>query len=359
MRAIPFFTLERQYKSLKREIDTAIGETVRKGTFILGAQVSEFEKEFARYVGARHAVGVGSGTDALTLALRALGLGAGDEVLVPANCYPTVFGVAQSGVAIGLVDSGEDGNISLTDLSKRINKKTKAIVVVHLYGNPADVVGVKKIAGGKIRIIEDCAQAHGATIGNKKVGSFGDIACFSFYPTKNLGAYGDGGMIVASSPMLAARVKRLRMYGEKARYKSIEVSGVSRLDELQAAVLRVKLTHLDDWNKKRRELVAYYGARGIAPLPYTSGSCHHLLVIRTKKREALQKYLAIHHISTAIHYPVPIHLTPAFASLGYRKGDFPVAERLSREVLSLPFFPELAKKEVDEVVRRIRKSIVQ
>lgn len=352
MAAIPFFTLTRQYRTIRKEIGAALVRTAEKSTFILGDNVSAFEKEFAAYVGIRYAVGVGSGTDALTLAIRALGLGAGDEVIVPANSYPTVFGVAQSGVTIRLVDSGPDGNISLADLPKRITKRTKAILVVHLYGNPADVAGVKKIAGPGIRIIEDCAQAHGATIGKKKVGTFGDIACFSFYPTKNLGAYGDGGMVMTRHAYVANHVRRLRMYGERTRYQSLEIAGVSRLDELQAAVLRVKLKHLDAWNGRRRALARYY-AEKISLVPFAPGSCNHLLVIRTKKRADMQKYLAARHIHTAIHYPVPIHLTPSFRFLGYRRGDFPVAETFSREVLSLPFFPELTKKEIDKVTGQL------
>lgn len=365
MAPIPFFTLVRQNITLKREIDRVLKETVAHGTFILGDNVSAFEKEFGRYLGVGHAVGVGSGTDALTLAIRALGLANRDEVLVPANCYPTVFGVAQSGVSVRLVDCGEDGNISLTDLSKRITKRTKAIVVVHLYSNPADILGVKKIVGSRIRIIEDCAQAHGATIGSKKVGTFGDIACFSFYPTKNLGAFGDGGMVVTENKIVADRVRALRMYGERERYKSLEVSGVSRLDELQAAVLRIKLRHLDRWNKKRKELAGYYEAglkdlpaqAGISVIKGINGSCHHLFVIRTKRRDGLQKYLTARHIGTAVHYPVPIHQAPAFASLGYRRGDFPIAETLSREVVSLPFFPEMTEREVNMVVMRIKEFL--
>lgn len=323
--------------------------------FILGENVTKFEKEFAQYLGITYAVGVGSGTDALTLSIRALGLGPHDEVLVPANSYPTVFGIAQSGVSLRLVDCGWDGNISTFDLPKRITKRTKAIIAVHLYGNPADIVRVKRIAGADISIIEDCAQAHGACIGKKKVGTFGDIACFSFYPTKNLGAYGDGGMVVTKNARLANRVRMLRMYGERERYKSMEISGVSRLDELQATILRVKLRHLDNWNKKRKELANYYekGLKGISLIKGGRASCHHLFVIRSKKRDALQNYLAKNGIGTSIHYPIPIHLTPAFRFLGYRRGDFPVAEALSHEVLSLPFFPEMTRKEVDMVVMQL------
>lgn len=356
MAGIPFFSLTRQYKTIQKEIDAALVNIAAHGTFILGDNVAKFEKEFARYVGVGHAIGVGSGTDALTLSMRALGLTGKDEVLVPANSYPTVFGVALSGVSVRLVDCGLDGNISLTDLPKRMTKRTKAIIVVHLYGNPANISGLKKVLPRGMAIIEDRAQWH-----KRDSPLLGDIACYSFYPTKNLGAYGDGGMVVTDTAGFADRVRRLRMYGEVTRYKSIEVSGVSRLDELQAAVLRVKLRHLDRWNETRRVLALRYENRlnGAKVIKGGSGSCHHLFVIRTKRRDELQKFLADRGVGTAIHYPTTIHLTKAFRFLGYTRGDFPVAETLSREVLSLPLFPELTKKEIDQVVKSIKECIVQ
>ncbi|OGG35930.1 hypothetical protein A2363_01680, partial [Candidatus Gottesmanbacteria bacterium RIFOXYB1_FULL_47_11] len=261
---IPFFSLARQYRALRRELTRAYQETCDAGVYILGKNVAAFEKEFAEYIGVAHAVGVASGTDALTLAVRALGLGKGDEVLVPANSYPTVFGVAQAGVSIRLVDCQEDGTVSPSDVVRRITPKVRAIVAVHLYGNHADVVGLKRVIPKRIRVIEDAAQYH-----KKNSGLAGDIGIYSFYPTKNLGALGDGGMVVTRSSGIASRVRGLRMYGEKIRYKSTEVSGVSRLDELQAAFLRIKLRHLDRWNNKRRDLAVRYiqklgGVRGLS-----------------------------------------------------------------------------------------------
>lgn len=356
MVTVPFFSLTRQYQSIRKEINAALIRTAGAGSFILGDNVREFEKEFAGYVGRAYGVGVGSGTDALTMGIRAFGLTSKDEVLVPANSYPTVFGVAQSGVRVRLVDCGWDGNLSVTDLPGRITKRTKAIIVVHLYGNPADMRGVQDVLARMkrtdIKLIEDCAQAHGAYIGHRNVGTFGDIACFSFYPTKNLGAYGDGGMVLTRSRRLAERVRMLRMYGEIHRYKSVEVSGVSRLDELQAAILRVKLSHLDGWNAKRRSIARQY-AKKLPLIPFAAGSCNHLVVMRTKERDSLQKYLTGRRVGTAIHYPVPIHLTPAFSSLAYRKGEFPVAEILSREVVSIPVFPELTPAQIGDVVDAI------
>ncbi len=359
---IPIFNLTRQYKTIKKEIDSTIQTVLSRGNFILGTEVSAFEQEFAEYIGLPYAVGVASGTDALTLSLQAFHIGIGDEVIVPANVYPTAFGIAQAGVSLRLIDCGPDGNINRALLPTVITKKTKAIIAVHLYGNPCDVIGIqkvlKKIHREDIKIIEDCAQAHGAVIGEKKVGTFGDIACFSFYPSKNLGAYGDGGMIITRNKKIAERIRALRMYGETKRYRSEEVSGVSRLDELQAAILRVKLKYLDRWNTKRKRIADYYfrelkNVSGMTCVPYRKGSCHHLFVIRVKKRAACMHYLKTHGVQTSIHYPYPIHLVPAFKNLGYKKGDFPMAEILSREVVSLPLYPELTMQEVRTVVQWI------
>lgn len=360
---IPIFNLTRQYGKIRKDIDVAVTLVHKKGNYILGGEVAAFEKEFARFIGVPYAVGVASGTDALTLSIRALTLSKDDEVIVPANAYPTFFGVALSGVIVRLADCGGDGNIDPEDLRKRITERTKGIVVVHLYGNPCDVIGIQKVLKDMqrhdISIIEDCAQAHGATIGKKKVGTFGNVAVFSFYPSKNLGAYGDGGMVVTRTKKIADRVRMLRMYGEINRYESLEVSGVSRLDELQAAILLVKLRHLNAWNRRRKEIALVYasGLSGISELivlPFGEGAVHHVFVIRTKKRDALKEYLAKKGIGTAIHYPKPLHSTAALTSLGYRRGAFPVAERLSKEILSLPIYPELTESEVHTVIRAVR-----
>lgn len=394
---VPIFELTRQYESIKEEINNALGAVFKQGIFTLGEQVSRFESEFAQYIGVKHAVGVASGTDALTLSLKVLDLPGDSEVIVPANSYPSVFGLALSGLKIRLVDCDQLGIIDPAALERTVTTKTKVIVPVHLYGQPAPLSEIKKIIQGRnIYLIEDAAQAHGAQIrirldqpikhkGDsnahdssawKKVGSIGDLGIFSFYPTKNLGAYGDGGLITTNSDRLYQKLLQLRQYGEISRYKSIRLSGVSRLDEVQAAVLRVKLRHLDEWNRKRKEITEYYlrglegigdisflnrkpkimdqGNRNVSDNTYDSVSSYHLFVIRTGNRNKLKDYLSKNGIGTAVHYPVPIHLTPTFKSMGYCKGDFPVSERLSDEVLSLPLFPELKDREIENVIKKIK-----
>lgn len=379
---IPIFELKRQYQKLKPEMDAVIAAVLARGMFTLDREVRLFEEEFADYLNIYHAVGVASGTDALTLAVRALGIKPGEEIILPANSYPSAFGVALSGVKIRLADCGEDGNISLKSLERILTKKTKAVIPVHLYGNPADVFGIKNILNnGRLNayIIEDAAQAHGAEIKNgskwRKAGTCGDIGIFSFYPSKNLGAYGDGGMVVTDIFSVAKKVKSLRMYGETSRYVSEDISGVSRLDELQAAILRVKLHYLNEWIEKRTLIAEYYQrellgmgdirlvrtesrrrkAEGKGRTGVEGKSSNHLFVIRTGKRDALQKFLTEKGIGTGIHYPVPIHMTKSFASLGYKKGDFPMAEIISREVLSIPIYPELTNGETEEVVKKIKE----
>jgi dTDP-4-amino-4,6-dideoxygalactose transaminase len=363
--------------------------------FILGKNVAAFEKEFASYIGVPHAAGVASGTDALLITLRALDIGRGDEVIVPANAYPTAFPTAMSGATVKLVDCGEDGNINPNLVEQTITKKTRAIIPVHLYGNPADLAEIRTAILNKrsIAVIEDAAQAHGTEVGTrdrgqetgdkrqgrviqntkyeirntKLAGSVGDVGCFSFYPTKNLGAYGDGGMVVSKNKKFIDRIRRLRMYGEEERYRSTEVSGVSRLDELQAAILRVKLRHLVEWNRRRRTIASEYMRRlhGIGDIRFVNNesengnqefrSCFHLFVIRTKYRDRLKTYLTKQGIGSGIHYPVPVHLTDAFRNLKYKVGDFPIAEQQAREILSLPMYPELTYSEAETVASAIRR----
>lgn len=360
---IPIFDLKRQYKTIAKELNTAFTRTAEDGLFILGKNVSLFEKEFAKYVGVTHAVGLASGTDALTLGLKALGIQHGDEVILPANSYPSAFGVALVGATIKLADVGQDATMDIQSLKKTLTKRTRAVIPVHLYGNPADVLSIKKLLPVRTALIEDAAQAHGTIIAGKKAGSIGTIGCFSFYPTKNLGALGDAGMVVTDNKDVADRLKRLRMYGESERYRSLEISGVSRLDELQAAFLRVKLRHLSAWVARRREIAKQYIAEltNVGDISFVHPSLRiahcafHLFVIRTKHRDALRKYLTARGIGTAIHYPMPIHVVQAFGNLGYKKGDFPVSEALSREVLSIPMFPLLTDSEVDSVSRIIKR----
>ena len=358
---IPIFNLTRQYKSIEKELNSAFTQTSKIGQFILGQNVSHFEREFARFVGTRYAVGVGSGTDAINLGLKALGVEPGDEVILPANSYPSAFSVALSGATIKLVDVRPDGTIDPNKLQKAITTRTRAVIPVHLYGNPADLPSIKSIIRGKhIVLVEDAAQAHATQVGSKLAGSMGEIGCFSFYPSKNLGALGDGGMVVSNNKAVVERIKRLRMYGETTRYVSVEISGVSRLDELQAAFLRVKLKHLNAWVARRREVANMYirGLTGIGDIRFVTAnplSAYHLFVIRTSHRDRLQKYLTNHGIGTAVHYPIPIHLVKSFSVFGYHKGDFPVSEALSREILSIPIFPELTDHEVELVILAIRK----
>jgi len=388
---IAVFTLTRQHKILEKELTDAFHKVIEGYTYILGPNVEAFERAFAKYLGVKYSVGVASGTDALTLALLALGVGPEDEVILPANSYPSAFGVAVTGVTLRLVDI--DPTTFTLDPSKlegAITKKTKAIIPVHMYGQSADMEEIMGIARKhKISVVEDCAQAHGAEVSVarlassvqkkgalrhleggrmdsfqverswKKVGTIGELGCFSFYPTKNLGALGDGGMIVTNNKKLYQKVKLLRMYGEKKRYQSVLVGRNSRLDELQAALLLVKLKYLDEWIERRRRIAKQYNEQWTmnnGQLPQEAEHArhvYHLFVIRSKMRDALKAYLEKKGIGTAIHYPIPIHLVPSFAYLGYKKGDFPESEKACLEVLSLPMFPELTDSEIKTVTKAI------
>lgn len=361
-KTIPFTNL---VDNLTDEVDEAIRKVLKKGRFILGEQVALFEKEFSSYLGVPFGVGVASGTDALILALRAIGITKGDEVIVPANSYPTAFAVAAAHGRARLVDINPDTfNIDEAQIEKVITRATKAIVVVHLYGQSADLEPILKIAKKhKLSVIEDCAQAHGALYKGKKVGTFGDIGCFSFYPTKNLGGIGDGGMVVTNKVKIAETVLSLRMYGEKARYKSNLLSTHSRLDEVQAAVLRVKLKKLDVQNKLRQDIAKAYekhliGTAVILPrLHPLAKHVYHLFVIRTKKRNKLQNFLHKNHVETAVHFPLPIHLVKPFLHLGYKKGDFPIAEKAALEILSLPCYPELKRTHVKHIATLVKRFL--
>ncbi len=361
---VPFFDLTKQYESIQPEIDAATARVLKSGWFILGPEVKAFEKEFAAYIGAAHAIGVGSGTEALHLALLALGVGSGDEVItVPNTAVATVAAIEMTGARAVLCDVRPDSMlIDVEQLARAITPRTKAIIPVHLFGQSADLDPILHLAHAhapRIFVLEDCAQAHGATYRGKRVGAYGDIAAFSFYPTKNLGAYGDGGAIVTNDAALAERVDLLRQYGWRERYSS-DIKGTnSRLDELQAAVLRVKLRHLDAWNAARRERAALYTEllRAIAPpreMAYGQ-AVYHLYVIQSARRDELAAHLQARGIGTAIQYPHAIHRQPAYANLGYREGDLPVAERLAREILSLPLYPELPLDDVRAVAQAVNE----
>lgn len=360
---INFVDLKRQYQGIKTEIDFAIKNVINSSQFILGEECEKFEKEFAKFVGVKYAIGVSNGSSALELSLRALGIEPGDEVITPANSFiASASCISFIGAKPVLVDVLEDTfNIDVKKVEELITKKTKAILPVHLYGQVADMEAILKLAKKyKSYVIEDACQAHGASFKGKMAGSFGTAAAFSFYPGKNLGSYGDGGMVVTNNKDLAEEIKLLRNYGQKEKYKHLTLGWNSRLDNLQAAILRVKLIKLKNWNKKRLENAKAYnkllsGTPVITPKIFPNyNHIFHLYVIRVSQREKLMKFLAEKGISTQMHYPIPIHLQPAYKNLGYKKGDFPVTEKLAEEILSLPMFPELKLKEIKYICQTIK-----
>ena len=359
---IPFGNLSKQYITYKEEIDTILQEVLNKGNFILGENVAKFEKEFAAYCGCNFAVGVGSGTEALHLALLACGVGAGDKVITVANtAVPTISAIRFAQAVPVFVDIDEETyNINPKLIERKISKRTKAILPVHLYGNPCNMAEILKIAkSNNLKVIEDCAQAHGAEFKGKKVGGFGDAGCFSFYPSKNIGAYGDAGIVVTNKEDIARNLKLLRNYGQENRYLSIIEGFNSRLDEIQAALLRFKLKKLDEWNKIRISISKKYTDSFkdldiICPKSNVeSKHVYHLYVIRIKNREDFISYLGRNGIKSLIHYPIPIHLQPAYRELGIKKDTLPITENISEEVVSIPIYPELAEREVDYIIGRI------
>jgi dTDP-4-amino-4,6-dideoxygalactose transaminase len=358
---VDIFTLKKQYDQIKDELKEPIEKVMQSAGFILGEDVGLFEKEFAGYCGVKYGIGVNSGTDALFLACLACGIVKGNEVVTPAYTYiATSLGISMTGARPVFVDIDEKTcNIDISKIEKAITKRTKAILLVHLYGHPADIGPIMRIAKKhKLKVIEDCAQAHGALYKNKKVGSFGDAACFSFYPTKNLGAFGDGGMVITNSEEIRDRMLLLRDYGRKGRYEHIIKGYNSRLDTLQAAILRVTLKHLDEWNEKRRKNAALYTklfkeSKLDIVLPREADYAkhvYHLYTVRVKNRENVMEKLADKGVRTLIHYPIPIHLQKCYKELGYQKGCFPISERCCEEILSLPMYPELTEEEINYVV---------
>lgn len=352
-----------QYEAHKAEIDVAIAHVLDGGRYILGEEVAAFEKEFAAYIGVSHGIGVGSGTEALHLALKACGVGPGDEVVtVSHTAVATVSAIDLAGAIPVFVDIDPAYyTMDSEALSRAVTKKTRAVIVVHLYGQAADMEKILAIAKAHgLKVIEDCAQAHGAMYRDKRVGSMGDVACFSFYPTKNLGAIGDGGMIVTNDPELAQRVRLLREYGWTERYVSHISGWNSRLDEIQAAILRVKLRHLEEDNKARVRLADEY-TRGLSGLGLVlpeqrPGTKHiyHLYVVRTERRDELIAYLKERNIGALIHYPVPVHCQPAYRKKAIVRGDIKQTELAAGTVLSLPMYPELRDADVRTVVQTIR-----
>jgi dTDP-4-amino-4,6-dideoxygalactose transaminase len=355
--AVPSKDYGAQNRALAGELLPAIERALFEEDPILGAEVGRFEEEFAAFLGVPHAVGVGSGTDALVLALRGLGVGAGDEVVVPAHTFAaTITAVLMAGARPVLVDV-EEGSALLAPeaAAERTGPSTRALLPVHLYGRPFDGPAFQALARSRgIFLVEDAAQAHGAEFAGRRAGAFGDAGCFSFHPSKNLGAFGDAGLVATPRKDLAARVAVLRNLGKSSRSEFAEVSGNAKLDTIQAAILRVKLRHLEEGVERRRAIAARYRERlaevGDLRLPAEEAPgarvAWHLFVVRTSRRDALQAHLASRGIRAGVHYPVPPHRQPALRGLGHRAGEFPVAERLAREVLSLPISPELSNGQV-------------
>ena len=361
--AIPQMDLAAQYAAIGEEIRDAVTKVLASQQFVLGKEGAALEREIAALSGVRRGIGVASGTDALILALRAVGVRAGDEVILPPFTF-VATGSAVSALGARPVFADVDAatfNVSVDEIAKRITKNTTAIVVVHLYGLAADMDPIRELAKQhRLPIVEDNAQAIGALYKGRPTGSLGDVACLSFYPTKNLGAYGDAGMITTDSPELDARLRTLRNHGQSSRYNSSEPGWNSRLDEIQAAILRVKLRHLEKWGKGRRAHAAHYSEllAGISEVktPHTPADHVHVFhqyTIRAQRRDDLQKFLAGRKIGNAVYYPVPLHLQPIYAGLGYSAGSFPEAERAADEVISLPMFPELKPEEIERVAKTI------
>lgn len=363
---IPLLDLVREYKGIRKDVDAGIKSVLERGVFILGENVTKFEEEMADYCGTKYAVGVANGTDALELSIKAFGIREGDEAItVPFTFIATTEAICLNGAKPVLVDIEPDTfNIDATRIEKAITPKTKAIIPVHLFGQACDMDAIMNIAKKRnIKVIEDCAQAIGAEFNSRRVGGFGDIGCFSFFPSKNLGCYGDGGMVTTNDKMLADKIKILRAHGQADRYRHELEGRNSRLDELQAAILRVKLRHLDAWNDSRRNNARLYNKlfedlnrTGKLTIPVEKKDRKHvynIYNIKIKNRDKLRESFAAKGVATAVYYPIPLHLQAVYKSLGWNKGDFPESERACEEVLALPVFPELREDEIKYVVECI------
>ena len=356
---VPFLDFSAMHTELRPRLDAAYARVVDSNSLILGREVEAFEHEFATYCGARHCIGVANGLDALFITLKAMGIGQGDEVIVPSNTYiATWLAVSYAGATpIPVEPDPQTFNLDPTRVKAAITPRTRAIMPVHLYGQPADMDAIKAIAvKHKLKVIEDAAQAHGARYKGRRVGALGDAAGFSFYPGKNLGALGDGGAITTDDDALAARLRTLRNYGSERKYHNEQKGYNSRLDELQAAFLREKLKLLDGWNQQRRSIAIRYLAAlagtslRLPVVPTWAEPAWHLFVVRTAKREALGDALATHGVATMIHYPVAPHRQPAYAELDLGEGSLPVSEAMHREVLSLPIWPQMTDTQVNNVI---------
>ena len=361
-KSIPLLDLSAQYSSLKHEIDEAMARVIERSDFILGADVELFESEFANFCEAKHCVSVDSGLSALELVLRAWGIGPGDEVITAANTFiATALAISNTGATPVLVDvDPHTNNIDPAAIQNAITSHTRALIPVHLYGAPAEMDAINALAAQyDLAVLEDACQAHGARYKGRRAGSLGHAAAFSFYPGKNLGAYGDGGAIVTNDAALATQLRSMRNYGQQSKYVHCTKGFNRRLDTLQAAVLRVKLRHLDHWNAMRDHHARSYGEllfRSSVMLPHVLGytrSAWHLYVIRSPFRDSIKAHLESRGIATGLHYPTPIHLQAAYADAGYRKGEFPVSERLANEVLSLPMYAELDQSSLERITEAV------
>lgn len=365
---VPLLDLKAQYLSIREEINDIVKEVLESGNYIMGKYVSDFEKDFAHYCGVKHAIGVANGTDALLLTLDALGIGPGDEVITtPFTFFASAEVISRLGATPVFVDIEPDTyNINVLELEKAITPKTKAIIPVHIFGQPVNMSKVIEIAEKKnLHIIEDACQAIGSTYKGKKVGSFGKAACFSFFPTKNLGGYGDGGIITTNDDELAQKIRILRVHGSNPKYYHSVVGYNSRLDALQAAMLQVKLKYIDKWNQKRKEKAEIYN-RELQLLPLKlpvvkedRDSVFHLYIIETEERDVLLKHLEENGVSSGVYYPVPLHLQEVYNELNYPVGTFPVSEKASKGTMALPLYPELSVDDQQYVIDVIKNFFIK
>lgn len=353
--------LDRQFRMYQEEYEQAALRVLRSGWYVLGNEVRQFEEAFARFTGRKYCVGLNSGLDALVMSVRALGIGRGDEVIVQANTYiATVLGITENNATPVFVEPDEYFNMDADKIEQAITNRTKAIMVTHLYGQASEMTKIVDIAKKyHVQVIEDCAQSHGACFAGKMTGTFGISGCFSFYPTKNLGAFGDAGAVVTDDETLAEKLRMMRNYGSKVKYYN-EIEGVnSRLDEMQAALLRVKLSHLQELNDERKMLAQRYNegiTNPVVCLPKVrdgAESIYHQYVVKCVSRDSLQKSLERNGIQTQIHYPIPPHLAQCYHFLGYKKGDYPITESYAKEVLSLPIYTGMTLEEQDYVIEQI------
>lgn len=361
----PMLDLKKQYLSIKDDIISTVNEVLESAHYVLGKKGAALEDQIKAYHGMQEAIGVASGTDALHLAVRALGIGPGDEVITsPFTFFATAEAIMYVGATPVFVDVEPDTcNMDPNQIEAKITKKTKAILPVHIFGHPADMDAIVRIAGAhKLPIVEDCAQSFGAALHGKKTGSFGAAGCFSFYPSKNLGGYGDGGMLTLDSAEMAVEIKKLRNHGSRGGYRHECLGYNSRLDEIQAAILLVKMKHIDEYNEKRRKNAALYTKllSDVVTCPVEKPGAYHVynqFTIQSPKRDYIQQVLKENGIPSVVYYPIPLHMQEAMQPFGCREGDFPVSERVAREVLSLPMYPELETADIEETASVIRKCL--